>query len=178
RFNGGVVNLTTKAGANAFHGDGFEFFRHEALNARNLFAPADAAKPVFRRSQFGGVAGGPLRRNATFFFADYQGQRQAIGRTAISTVPTRLERQGIFSESAAGRVPLIYDPATTVATAGGFARTPFPANAVPIDRMDPIALALLQRYPLPTSPGTANNYRRVATEVDDQDQVDLRIDHR
>ena len=73
RFNGGVVNLTTKSGSNAFHGTRFEFFRHEALNARNFFASANPVKPQFRRNQFGGVVGGPIRRDRTFFFARLPG---------------------------------------------------------------------------------------------------------
>jgi hypothetical protein len=103
RFNGGVVNLTTKSGTNVVRGSAFEFFRHEALNAHNFFSALKPVKPEFRRQQFGGVAGGPIRRNRTFFFADYQGQRQTIGRTMISTVPTRLQREGTFTESIAGR---------------------------------------------------------------------------
>src|SRR5262245_45663180 len=78
RFNGGVVNLTTKAGTNTLHGTAFEFLRNEALNARNFFATSDPNKPKFRRNQFGGVAGGPIRENRAFFFIDYQGQRQTI----------------------------------------------------------------------------------------------------
>lgn len=77
RFNGGVVNLTTKAGTNEFRGSVFEFFRNEALNARNLFAPINQRKPVFRRNQFGGVIGGPIIKDKTFFFADYQGTRSS-----------------------------------------------------------------------------------------------------
>jgi hypothetical protein len=173
RFNGGVVNLTTKAGANVFHGDGFEFLRNEALNARNYFQSANAVTPEYRRNQFGGTLGGPLVQNHTFFFVDYQGQRQSIGRTVISTVPTLLQRQGIFTEAIAGRVPFIYDPATTV----GSLRTAFSGNMIPMGRMDPVALALLQRYPLPTSSGTANNYRRTDSEIDNQDQWDARLDH-
>src|SRR6266849_2213441 len=149
RFNGGVVNLTTKAGANAFHGDGFEFLRNEGLNARNIFQSTNPVKLEYRRNQYGGTFGGPLVKDHTFFFVDYQGQRQSIGRTAISTVPTLFERQGIFTETIAGRVPVIYDPATTV----GSNRTPFLGNAIPAARMDPVALALLQRYPTPTSAG-------------------------
>jgi hypothetical protein len=174
RFNGGVINLTTRSGANSWHGTGFEFLRNEALNARNFFQSMDATKPEYRRNQFGGTFGGPIVRDRSFFFVDYQGQRQDIGRTAISTVPTLLQRQGIFSEPIAGRVPIIYDPATT----NGFARSPFPANVIPTGRMDPVALALLQRYPLPTSPGTANNYARTDAETDNQDQWDVRVDHR
>ncbi|HEX3704216.1 MAG TPA: TonB-dependent receptor [Vicinamibacterales bacterium] len=173
RFNGGVVNLTTKAGGNALHGDGFEFLRNQALNARNYFQSANAANPDYRRNQFGGTLGGPLVKDHTFFFVDYQGQRQAIARTVTSTVPTLLQRQGIFTEAIAGKVPVIYDPATTV----GSIRSPFAGNTIPIGRMDPVALTLLQRYPLPTTAGTANNYSRLANEVDNQDQWDVRIDH-
>ena len=173
RFNGGVVNLTTKSGTNTIRGTAFEFFRHEALNARNFFSTANAVKPEFRRNQFGGVVGGPLVRDRTFVFVDYQGQQQTIGRTVISTVPTQLQRQGIFTESIAGRVPVIYDPAT-----GGATRTQFPGNAIPADRVDPVALGLLQRYPLPTSAGTANNFSRTAPETDDQNQWTVRVDQR
>ncbi len=139
RFNGGVVNLTTKGGSNAFRGTLFEFFRHEALNARNFFAPADAAKPEFRRNQFGGVLGGPIRRDRTFFFIDYQRQRQTIGRTMISTVPTMLQRRGVFTEGIGGRVPAIYDPATTRSVVVGrvtrsVSRQPFRRNASILSR--------------------------------------------
>jgi hypothetical protein len=174
RFNGGVVNLTTRAGSNAFHGTGFEFLRNEALNARNVFQTGGTVTPAYRRHQFGGTFGGPIARDRTFFFVDYQGQRQSIGRTVISTVPTVLQRQGIFTESIAGRVPAIYDPVTTT----GSIRTLFPNGAIPPGRVDQVALSLLQRYPLPTAAGTANNYRRTANETDDQDQWDARIDHR
>jgi Carboxypeptidase regulatory-like domain/TonB dependent receptor len=179
RFNGGVVNLTTKSGTNALHGSVFEFFRHEALNARNVFAPANQPKPAFRRDQFGAVAGGPIRRDRSFFFGDYQGQRQTIGRTVISTVPTLLQRDGIFTEAIGGRVPVIYDPSTTAPlSGGGFTRTPFAGNVIPPDRIDVVARALLARYPRPTSAGTANNFRRVDDERVDQDQFSGRFDQR
>ncbi len=174
RFNGGVVNLTTKSGANAFHGNAFEFFRNEALNARNAFQSTNPVKPEYRRSQFGGTLGGPIVRDHTFFFVDYQGQRQSIARTVLSTVPTALQRNGVFTEAIAGKVPVIYDPATT----SDGKRMAFSGNSIPADRIDPVAASLLQRYPLPTSSGTANNFRRTATEADDQDQWDARIDHR
>jgi hypothetical protein len=179
RFNGGVVNLTTRSGSNALHGSVFEFVRHEALNARNYFSPPPAAKPTFRRHQFGLVAGGPVRRERTFFFVDYQGQRQTIGRTVISTVPTLLQREGVFTEPVGTSVPSIFDPATTrPITGGGFIRTAFAGGVIPRARIDPVALSLLQRYPLPTSSGTANNYRRTAPESNDQNQWAVRIDHR
>ena len=159
RFNGGIVNLTTKSGTNQFHGTAFEFLRNEALNARNLFAPAtpsNPGKPLFRRNQFGFVLGGPIKRERTFFFTGYQGSRQAVQRVRTSTVPTSLQRQGFFTEAVGGAVPGI---------------------SVPRERMDLAALALLQRYPLPTANGTANNYRRIGKEVENQDQGETRIDH-
>jgi hypothetical protein len=102
--------------------------------------------------------GGPLVKDRTFIFVDYQGQRQRIGRTVTSNVPTLAERSGVFRQN-------IYDPATTA----GNTRQQFPNNTIPRSAMDPVALSLLDRYPLPTSTATANNYSRTANEVDDQD---------
>ena len=167
RFNGGVVNLTTRSGGNAFRGNVFEFFRHERLNARNFFQTGNLVEPDYRRNQFGGMLGGPVVKDRTFFFIDYQGQRQRIGRTVTSNVPTLAERSGVFRQS-------IYDPSTTV----GNTRQPFPNNTIPGNAMDPVARALLERYPLPTNSATANNYTRTANEIDDQDQGDVRLDHK
>jgi hypothetical protein len=167
RFNGGVVNLTTKSGGNAFHGNLFEFFRNEHLNATNYFQASNAVKPDYRRNQHGGMVGGPLVKNRTFFFADFQGQRQSIGRTVTSNVPTLPERAGIFRQN-------IYDPTTTV----GSSRQQFPHNTIPRSAMDPVALSLLDRYPLPTNSATANNYTRTANEIVNQDQGDVRLDHK
>jgi carboxypeptidase family protein/TonB-dependent receptor-like protein len=167
RFNGGVVNLTTKSGGNALRGNVFEFQRNEHLNARNYFQRGNRVKPDYRRNQYGGMLGGPLVRDRTFFFVDYQGQRHRIGRTVTSNVPTLAERSGVFRQN-------IYDPATTV----GHSRQQFPDNTIPRSAMDPVALSLLDRYPLPTTSDTANNYSRTANEIDNQDQGDVRIDHR
>jgi hypothetical protein len=167
RFNGGVVNLTTKSGGNAVRGNLFEFFRNEHLNATNYFQTSNAVKPDYRRHQYGGMLGGPVVKDRTFFFADYQGQRQRIGRSVTSNVPTLAERSGVFSQN-------IYDPTTTV----GNARQQFPGNTIPGGAMDPVALALLDRYPLPTNSAAANNYTRTGNEVVNQDQGDVRVDHR
>ncbi len=177
RYNGGIVNLTTRAGTNRMHGTLFEFMRDEALNARNYFQSSDPVKPEFGRHQFGGTMGGPVVSNRVFFFGDYQGQRQDVARTVFASVPTELQRQGDFTEPIGGRVVPIYDPSSlTPNGAGGFTRTQFANNRIPKEKMDPVALALLERYPHPTSAGMANNYRRTAIEGDDQNQVDGRVD--
>ncbi len=203
RFNGGVVNLTTKSGTNDLHGSAFEFFRNEVLNARNLFASSTAAnpkKPVFRRNQFGGVAGGSIIKNRTFFFADYQGTRQLIGRVRVSSVPTLAQRSGDFSGSLGA---LLYLTPTGTATTSVTGNTPinvtdtngnmvqarqgmifrpsdkrvYAGNLIPLADFDIIARALLNRYPLPTATGTANNFTRIGNEALTQNQFDVRVDH-
>jgi hypothetical protein len=203
RFNGGVVNLTTRSGSNEFHGSGFEFLRNEALSARNLFAPATAAnpkKPVFRRNQFGFILGGPIIKNRTFFFGDYQGTRQLIGRVRISTVPTLTQRGGNFSSSlgsplylqANGSVgtSVTTNPVNVVDTNGNTIQArvgqifrpadqrAYADNLIPKSTFDYVSALLLARYPLPTTDGAANNFTRIGNESDTQDQYDVRLDHR
>jgi carboxypeptidase family protein len=174
RSNGGVIMVNHKAGTNDFHGALFEFFRNEALNARNLFAPA-GPKPRFRRNQYGFVFGGPVQKNKTFFFVDYQGTRLQTGTVRTNTVPSSLQRQGIFSTP-------IFDPGTTQNTANGFIRDRFLNDTIPTYRFDPAAAALLNRYPLPNvftggREATANNYIRVGNETTNQEQFGIRLDH-
>ena len=94
--SGGQINVVTKSGTNAFHGDGFEFLRNTSLDARNYFSPT---RGTFDQNQFGGTFGGPIRKNKTFFFADYQGTRLTEGvDTGDIAVPTAAERAGIFPD--------------------------------------------------------------------------------
>ena len=170
RFNGGVVNLSTRSGSNDLHGSLYEFFRNESLNARNYFASPTARKPEYRRNQYGGTLGAPILRNRLFFFSGYQGQQQAIGLTRISTVPTVAQRNGIFTG-----VAHIFDPTQTTVVNGAYVRPEFP-NDVINKPFDQTALALLNRFPLPTSTASANNYTRTANDIDHQNQFDARID--
>lgn len=203
RFNGGVINLSTKSGTNEFHGSAFEFFRNEVLNARNLFAPATTTNPkksVFRRNQFGSVMGGPIKKDRTFFFADYQGTRQLIGRVRVSTVPTLAQRQGNFSSSLGALLyvqpngsvgtTVTQNPVSVVDTNGQTIQArvgqifrpsdhlAYAGNQIPTHTFDPVAASLLERYPFPTSSGSANNFTRTGNESTIQDQFDIRVDHR
>ncbi len=163
RSNGGTVMVSTKSGGNDLHGTFFEFLRNEDLNAKNLFASPTGPKPEFRRNQYGLALGGPIQKNKTFFFVDWQGTRLRTGIPRTSTVPTANERKGIFPGP-------IYDPDTSP-------RTPFPNNTIPISRFDPIAALILQHYPVPTKTGAANNFSLTGVEPDSQDQFDTRVDH-
>jgi hypothetical protein len=174
RFNGGVVNVATRSGTNTVHASLFEFFRNEDLNARNYFSPATAAnprRPEYRRNLFGATVGAPIIRDHLFFFGDYQGVKQLIGRPATSTIPTLNERQGIFTG-----VSHIYNPATTTVVGGVNVRQEF-LNDVITAPFDPAAVALLARFPTPTNlTAAANNYTRTANDADHQNQFDVRVD--
>ena len=94
RTSGGVINAVTRSGTNAFHGSVYEFLRNSSLDARNFF---DIKIPPFRRNQFGGSLGGPIQKDRTFFFADYEGLRQSLGVTTVDTVPSLTARNGQLS---------------------------------------------------------------------------------
>src|SRR5437867_8825415 len=94
RQAGGQIMVTTQSGTNAFHGSIWEFHRNSALDARNFFAPF---KPSFRRNQFGGVVGGPIEKDKTFFFAAYEGQRRGQQEASLATVPLQAFKNGDFS---------------------------------------------------------------------------------
>ena len=97
RSVGGQVNVILKSGSNRFHGSVYEFFRNEVFDARNFFAPTGEPAPQNQRNQFGFSVGGPIMKDRTFFFADYEGRRGREGITRIANVPTLRERSGDFS---------------------------------------------------------------------------------
>ena len=113
RTAGGVINLVTKSGTNTFHGSLFEFFRNQKLDSRNFFADPKQPNPPYKQNQFGGSIGGPIKKDKTFFFADYEALRLRQGLTYVSTVPTLAMRAGNFAG-----ISNIFDPLNTV-TVGG-----------------------------------------------------------
>jgi hypothetical protein len=179
RSGGAVINATIKSGTNAFHGTAFEFLRNSALDARGFFEPPDQPKAPFRQNQFGGTLGGPVKRNKTFFFADYQGTRIGTSQTRIVTVPTPAEIGGNFSGLLTGTpAGQIFDPKSTTMVNGNVVRTPFAGNVIPGSRLDPISSAVAQLYPAPNVPGAlANNYIVNAAGNEQIDQGDGRMDH-
>jgi Carboxypeptidase regulatory-like domain/TonB-dependent Receptor Plug Domain/TonB dependent receptor len=106
KTSGGVVNAITRSGTNEFHGSAYEFLRNSALDAKNFFETADAAKAPFKRNQFGGSVGGPIVPNRTFFFVDYEGIRQAKGIANVDFVPSPAARSGNLLSG-----PVTVDPA-------------------------------------------------------------------
>jgi hypothetical protein len=165
---GAVVNIITRSGTNQFHGSAFEFLRNSGLDSRQFF---DSSRPEFRQNQFGFSLGGPIRKNKTFFFGDYQGYLMNQATTAVATVPTAAQRAGDFS----GVNDVIYDPTTYNPLTG--TRTPFSGNVIPQQNISPEAQRLLALYPIPNLPGVANNLSFTPLEALRQQQFDVRIDH-
>ena len=179
RSGGAVLNVTIKSGTNDLHGSVYEFLRNSAFDAKNFFDAGDQPIPAYKLNQFGFSLGGPIIKNKTFFFGDYQGTRIRTGRTFLASVPPPAWRVGDFS----GFNP-IFDPATTTSGPSGPTRQPFPGNKIPSSRWDPVAKKLMDMFPQPNVPGAvepsgvANNFLSNPSEPDTVDQFDVRIDHR
>ncbi|SFR98136.1 Carboxypeptidase regulatory-like domain-containing protein [Granulicella pectinivorans] len=160
RTAGGVVNIVTRSGTNQLHGTAYEFFRNDIFDARNV-QQTTGRKPELRQNQFGGSIGGPIFRDRTFFFGDYEGFRQVAGLTYTSTVPTLDEYNNI--NSIGGGSP-------QVLVNGG--------NGTQGHAIDPIALAYLQLFPAPTNSSLANNYVASPNRTQYSNTFDVRIDHK
>ncbi len=164
---GGVILETTKSGTNGFHGSAYEFLRNDALDAPGFFAPVvngGKTQPELRYNIYGATFGGPVRRNKTFFYFAYEGRNLGVGASLTLTVPTLLQRAGDFSQTktAAGALVAIYDPNSTQLVNGKQTRTQFPGNVIPQSELDPVAIKMLNYYPLPdrapTNLAGANNF--------------------
>jgi hypothetical protein len=164
RNGGAIVNIVTKSGTNSLHGDFFEYFRNNALDARNYFDPTTAPKAPFHNNQFGGSLGGPIVKDGTFFFLDYEGQRENVGVVSLACVPT---------------LDQINKAKTTVTTGGG--------------QISPVGLALLNFWPHDAasySPGVTStnqgcfsganqtpDYTAIAPSFNNLSSVIAKIDH-
>jgi hypothetical protein len=165
---GASVSVQIHSGSNEFHGSVFEDFQNSSLDSRNFFDGAQ--KPGLVGNQFGASAGGAIRRNDWFWFADVEAQRVNQGLTVISTVPTVAEKSGDFGNIA------IFNPLTLAPSGNGFTRQPFLGNRIPASLIPQAAQNLIDLYPDPNLPGSADNYRFTPTAVNNNERFDLRSD--
>ena len=185
-FQGGIVSTSIKSGTNGFHGDVFEFFRNDVLNANSWQnGLTDSPKDPLRWNMFGATFGGPIVRNKLFFFMDYQGQRQVRYRNSeFSLIPTTVrggDLSSICSEgfNSAGLCNnlkhQIYNPLNVV----GGVRQPFLNNQIPTTMFSPVVNNLFasKYYPTPSIAGDINNFSGVTHSVYNNDQGDLKIDY-
>ncbi len=164
RNGGGQISVVLRSGGNDFHGTAYDFFRNSVLDARNYFAPSQEPTPKDQRNQFGASLGGPVSKNRTFFFADYEGRRSNTGITQVTNVPTLAERTGDFSHSSL--IPI--DP---------FTQQPFPNFQIPASRIDPVGLAIAALYPAPNRNVPGQNFVSSPSMRDRDDHFDVRLDH-
>jgi hypothetical protein len=192
---GPAVLLTTKSGTNDFHGSLFDFLRNTSLDARSFFA---LDREVFIQNQFGGSLGGPLKKDKTFFFFDYQGKRTRQGVTYDATVPTLAMRNGDFSEPFAG-IGQLYNPYSTRTVGGQVVRDSFvcdsggsplpanssglqaagaPCNKIPPSLINPIAQTMINFYPAPNVPNAlVGDFVNSPVKQFKEGELDLRLDH-
>ena len=204
-----VVNMITRSGTNKFHGSGYEFFRDSSMDSNEWFNKRQG-NPIapLRRNNYGFTFGGPIIKNKTFFFVDYDGLRETGLSTSNASAPTDLMRTGDFGEVcgaqggtfdntgmcsvAAGQ---IWDPysGTYDPSSGGILRSTFipynnlaaytspgPASQSPGNLIDPVAQKMLSLYPEPNAPGNGiyNNWFGSGSSHSSNDQFDVKIDHR
>jgi len=162
KTSGGVVNAITRSGTNQIHGSGYEFLRNSKLDAKNYFDDPTQPIPPFKRNQFGGTIGGPIVKDHTFFFADYEGIRQSKGITTVATVPSGAARGGTLCSSP--------DPGSTC--------TPTPVT------IDPAAQAYFTFYHLPNQGAVAGSngdlgiYTFAGQQIVNENFFTTRVDHK
>jgi outer membrane receptor protein involved in Fe transport len=188
RSGGGFINLISKAGTNEFHGNLYNFHRNENLNANDFFsnrAGRSLRNPLVF-NQFGATLGGPIKKDRTFFFFNWEKLVQRSQARAIRTVPTDPQRTGDFSQTRAGSGALvaIHDPFSTrmnPAVPGQRIRDAFPGNRIPVNLLSPQALAVTEYYPRANTQGAAftdaNNFLGEGSAPLDKDVYGLRLDH-
>lgn len=175
---GAITVVQTKSGSNSLHGSLYEFLRNDKLDANTFFSNRlGVEKPAFRRNEFGGTAGGPIRKDRTFFFADYQGIRVRQPLGVVSTIPTLAQRQMVQTGNFSGLGVTVYDPETLhTGPKGAPIRDAFAGNRIPLQRLDPAAVKLMGLLPQPTSPAATRNFVFNPNIQQRTDQFDARID--
>ena len=184
RAAGGVVNLVTKSGTNAFHGVVYEFLRNDHLNANTWQNNRSAIKKgLYQRNEFGVAIGGPIIKNRTFFFGNYEATREGTPIQFLATVPSAEQRAGDFSRQldGTGRPVNVFDPLTTRMAGSGAVRDMFPGNRVPAARMNAVSLKVQNFWPITNRQGEGptafNNYFRAGKRVSQGDAWVTRVDH-
>jgi len=172
KTSGGVVNAITRSGTNSFHGSAYEFLRNSKLDARNFFEDPTAPKAPFKRNQFGGAVGGPIIKNRTFFFADFEAIRQSKGIAVVDTVPSNAARAGLLCSNPAGA-----DPSNPCTTNQLPALSTTDANGVDLK-----AKAYFPLFPVPNGAAIGNGDLALFTfagqQVVNENFVTTRVDHK
>jgi hypothetical protein len=175
RTAGGVVNIVTRSGTNAFHGSVYEFFRNNIFDARNVFQTT-GNQPELRQNQYGGSIGGPVLKNKMFFYFDYEGFRQVSGVTDTGTVPTLDEYNNINSLNGGSPQALLSKSNGTLAPTGEYLTGPNLVNGI-----NPLTLAYLKLFPAPTNPSApagSPNFTISPNKIQNYNTYGARVDYK
>ncbi|MGA3237587.1 MAG: TonB-dependent receptor [Bryobacteraceae bacterium] len=175
---GAVVLAYSKSGTNTYHGTAYEFLQNTDFNANTFFNnAAGTPRTQTHKNQYGGTVGGPIRKNKTFFFADYQGEQIHTPAATTQTIPTLAQRNDIITGNFSAFGTPIYDPYSLITGSGGAQlRAPFPGNVIPTALLDPKAPLLIGLVPLPQNGASTRNYTYSPTGTTSQNQYDIRGD--
>src|SRR6202171_6081360 len=190
RGNGAIINATIKAGTNQFHGSAYEFLRNEKFDAKNFFDDPTSRIAPYKQNQFGFTFGGPLFRNRTFFFFDYEGLRIRQSQTLTSFVPTDAQRAGDFSDQLdlthqtgtdclghptfVGEIFDARNAGNGCGVAFQYDGSGMPLNIIPQNRLDPLALAISKLYPGPNVNGNGFNFLSNRVRSETRNNFDIR----
>jgi hypothetical protein len=172
RTAGGVINVVTKSGTNQFHGSVYEYFRNDIFDGRNFFQNT-GRKPELRQNQYGASIGGPIFRDKTFFYFDYEGFREVSGTTDTGTTLTQDEFNDIHSLNGQSPLSLLSTANGTTQAHAGL----IPATGGPVP-INPIALNYLMLLPAPTNGNLASNFTISPSKTQNYNTYDARIDHK
>jgi hypothetical protein len=172
RTAGGVINIVTRSGTNHFHGSVYEYFRNDIFDGRNFFQTT-GNKPELRQNQYGASIGGPIFRDKTFFYFDYEGFRQVEGVTDTGTVPTIAEYDDINSLNGGSPQALLSSSNGTLQAYNG--AIPATGGPVPINQ---VALNYLKLFPAPTNSNLGSNYVISPSKTQNYNTYDARLDHK
>jgi hypothetical protein len=161
RAGGAVVNATMRTGTDELHGTVWEFLRNTDLNAVGFFKPAGGVKPTLVQNQFGGAAGGPIKKDKLFVFGDYEGERDVSHKLVFATVPTLDQRHGVMG------VP-VRNP---------FDGSLYPGNTIPQTQITAFAAKVFTDLPVPNLASSSNNYQWLPRSSNQDDKGDIRVDY-
>jgi hypothetical protein len=185
RYAGAQVNVSSKAGANRFHGSLFEFLRNDKLDVKNYFDSPTTPKPPLKRNQFGASLAGPIIKDRTHFFFVWESTRLRQALTGRAPVPTEAFLRGDFSELLSPTNPYANPAGTsgrTIQLINPLTRQPFPNNQIPANLFDPAGVKIAALYPKPNLLGAqatgAINFLSNPVLINDADQISVRGDHR
>jgi hypothetical protein len=191
RTGGGVINVATRGGTNSLHGSAYDYLRNSKLDTNTWSNNRNGVKlGAFQRNQFGATVGGPIflprlynGKNRTFFFFSEQSTRTRSASSATASVPVQDWLNGDFSNlrNGSGQLITIYDPTDVSQSGTNFVRAAFPGNIIPRNRMDPVAVNVMQYYPKPNATPTnaftfQNNYFLTGKAPSGENKFDSRID--